>query len=91
MLVDWNPFARASLWAILDFIGERNVSAAQDLYDAIEAATEGLPQHPYLYRPGRVAGTREIVVHPNYIAVYRVTSQIEILNVLHARQQYPKS
>lgn len=90
MLVDWNPVARASLWTILDFISERNVFAAQDLYDAIATATEALPQHPYLYRPGRVAGTREIVVHPNYIVVYRVTSGIEIVNVLHARQQYPQ-
>lgn len=89
MLVDWNPVARSSLWTILDFISERNVFAAQDLYDAIATATEALPQHPYLYRPGRVAGTREIVVHPNYIVVYRVTSSIEIVNVLHARQQYP--
>lgn len=89
MLVEWNPVARASLWTILDFIGERNVFAAQDLYDAIANATEALPKHPDLYRPGRVAGTREMVVHPNYIGVYRVTSGIEILNVLHARQQYP--
>jgi len=49
-----------------------------------------LPQHPYLYRPGLVAGTREIVVHPNYVVIYRVTiSAIEIINVLHSRQQYP--
>ncbi|MCY7307237.1 MAG: type II toxin-antitoxin system RelE/ParE family toxin [Rhodoferax sp.] len=89
MLVDWNPVARASLRAILDYIGDRNDSAAQDLYEAIEAATQALPLHPYLYRPGRVAGTREIVVHPNYIVVYRVARQIEIVNVLHARQQYP--
>lgn len=89
MLVDWNPLARASLRAILDYIGDRNVLAAQDLYEAIEAATEALPLHPYLYRPGRVAGTREIVVHPNYIVVYRVAGQIEIVNVLHARRQYP--
>jgi len=43
-----------------------------------------------LYRPGLVAGTREIVVHPNYVVIYRVTiSAIEIINVLHSRQQYP--
>ena len=89
MLVEWNPVARSALRTILDFISERNVFASQDLYDAISTATEALPQHPYLYRLGRVSGTREIVVHPNYIVVYRVTSQIEILNVLHARQRYP--
>ncbi len=91
MLVDWNPLARASLQTILDFIADRNVSAAQDLLQVIEAAAEALPLHPYLYRSGRVPGTREIVVHPNYIVVYRVADKVEILNVLHARQQYPKA
>jgi len=29
-------------------------------------------------------------VHPNYVVIYRVTiSAIEIINVLHSRQQYP--
>ena len=89
MLVAWNPVARAALRSILDFISERNALAALQLFEAISTATEALPQHPYLYRPGRVPGAREMVVHPNYIVVYRVTHAIEILNVLHARQQYP--
>ena len=52
-------------------------------------ATNRIIENPYLYRPGRIAGTREAVVHPNYILVYRVTGTIEILAVLHARQRYP--
>lgn len=89
MRVEWKPEARADLWNILDYIGERHVVAASDLSQAIEAATSALPQHPYLYRLGRVAGTREIVVHPNYLVVYQVTDRIEIVSVLHARQEYP--
>nr|WP_259640053.1 type II toxin-antitoxin system RelE/ParE family toxin [Pseudomonas syringae] len=51
---------------------------------------EALPLHPYIHRPGRVPGTREAVVHPNYLVVYRVgTERISILDVLHARQEYP--
>ena len=75
--------------AILDFIADRNLPAAHALLFAIKTATEALPLHPYLHRPGRVAGTRQIVVHPNYIVVYRVAARIEIVNVLHSRQQYP--
>lgn len=90
MLIEWRPEARAELWQILNYIGDRNVAAAIDLSQAIEAATSALPEHPYLYRFGRVPGTREIVVHPNYLVVYQVTDRIEIVSVLHARQQYPE-
>ena len=45
---------------------------------------------PYLFRSGRVSGAREHVVHPNYIVVYQVGEDvIDILRVLHSRQQYP--
>ncbi|WP_412071480.1 type II toxin-antitoxin system RelE/ParE family toxin [Pseudomonas sp. FEN] len=43
-----------------------------------------------LYKKGRLAGTREIVVLPNYVMVYSITnSSIEILRVMHARQKRP--
>ncbi|HEX4548970.1 type II toxin-antitoxin system RelE/ParE family toxin [Pseudomonas sp.] len=89
MQVDWRPEARTQLWQTLNYIADRNAVAASQLNAAIEAATSALPLHPYLYRFGKVAGTREIVVHPNYVVVYRVTDRIEILNLLHARQAYP--
>ncbi|SCC95931.1 protein of unknown function [Thiomonas sp. X19] len=38
--------------------------------------------NPYLYRAGRIPGTRELVAHPNYIVVYQVTERLEVLNVL---------
>jgi toxin ParE1/3/4 len=90
MLVEWRPQARESLQSLLTYIADRNQSAARALADDIERATSALPEHPYLYRHGRVAGTRDLVVHPNYRIVYRVTlSSIEVINVLHARQKYP--
>ena len=70
MLVEWRPLARAQLSEILEYISDRNLVAASELYKNIEAAISALPQHPYLYRFGRVPGTREIVVHPNYLVVY---------------------
>lgn len=33
--------------------------APEALISAIEETAEALPQHPYLYRHGRVLGTRE--------------------------------
>jgi len=85
----WRAEARADLLAIITYIADRNVPAAERLHAAIEHTAEQLPAHPYIHRPGRVAGTREAVVHPNYILVYRVADAIEVLAVLHARQQYP--
>jgi addiction module RelE/StbE family toxin len=83
----WRAEARADLFTILSYIAERNAPAAERLLAAIEHVAERLPDHPYLHRPGRVAGTREAVVHPNYILVYRVAEAVEIVAVLHARQQ----
>ncbi|MEG8020361.1 type II toxin-antitoxin system RelE/ParE family toxin [Sphingomonas aerolata] len=85
----WTDDATRDLLAIADYIGPRNFAAAQRLIAAIRHTAETLPDHPYIYRPGRIAGTREAVVHPNYVLVYRVTGTIEILAVLHARQRYP--
>jgi len=53
-------------------------------------SAQSLPLMSYLFRLGRVPGTREHVVHPNYIVVYQVGDDvIDILRVLHSRQQYP--
>lgn len=43
-----------------------------------------------MYRSGRREGTRELVVHPNYIVVYVVREDaVEIVSVLHTRREYP--
>jgi addiction module RelE/StbE family toxin len=75
---------------IIDYIEQRNAVAAQSLHAAIVQFAENLPRMPYLFRLGRVVGTREIVVHPNYILVYQVGGEaIDVLRILHSRQQYP--
>ena len=88
--VSWLETASRDLDEILGYIEDRNLLAALNLQQEIEHAVSQLPQHPYLYRLGRVPGTRELVVHPNYLVVYRLTADaIEIIDVLHSRQQYP--
>lgn len=43
-----------------------------------------------MHRPGRIIGTREAVVHPNYILVYEVgIDAVEVMSVVHSRRQYP--
>jgi len=88
--VVWLETASKDLDEILGYIEERNLLAALNLQESIEYAVSQLPFHPYLYRLGRVSGTRELVVHPNYLVIYRVcVSSIEIINIMHSRQQYP--
>lgn len=88
--LEWRQSARADLLAIIDYISDDNPDAAQQLKDNIEALAAALLDHPQLYRAGRVAGTREMVVRPNYVVVYAVTDDaITILRVLHAAQQWP--
>ena len=90
MRVRWRPVAEADRDAILDHIARDNPVAAIELGDAIERRVAALPQHPKLYRVGRVRGTRELVVHPNYVLVYRIArDEIQILRVLHSAQQWP--
>ncbi|UEM05047.1 type II toxin-antitoxin system RelE/ParE family toxin [Skermanella rosea] len=89
-VLEWRETARADLLAILDYISDDNLDAAQRLKNDIEAKTAKLPEHPKLYRTGRVAGTREMVVRTNYVVVYTEdTRAVTILRVLHAAQQWP--
>ena len=90
MKVRWRPAAEADRDGIIDYIAKDDPVAAIDLGDAIDRRVAELPQQPKLYRMGRVRGTREMVVHPNYIVVYRIVrGEIEILRVLHSAQEWP--
>jgi toxin ParE1/3/4 len=90
--VEWKSEALDDLATIYVYIEERNPKAARELYEMITQSAEKLPQMPYLFRRGRVNGTREYVVHPNYILIYQVKAQhIEIVRVMHAKQEYPKN
>ena len=87
----WLPSARDDLRQIVAYIAKENIPAARRLKIRIETSVLALSEHPYLYPPSdRGSGLREIVVHPNYIVLYRVaTSSIEIANIVHARRQFP--
>jgi toxin ParE1/3/4 len=88
--LEWRAAARADLLAIIEFLSDDNPAAAQRLKDDIEERVGKLPEHPKLYRAGRVAGTREMVVRPNYIVIYKEDARtISILRVLHAARQWP--
>ena len=49
-----------------------------------------LPANPYAGRPGRVEGTRELVVHESDIVAYEVTDAVYILTVRHSARLWPE-
>ena len=88
--LEWKASAVADLMAIVDYISDDNPDAALALMDEIQGKVEQLPVHPKRCRPGRVNGTRELVVRPNYIVVYAETPEaVTVLRVLHATQMWP--
>ena len=89
-ILEWRETARADLLAIVDYISDDNPDAAQRLKDDIEAKAAKLPEHPKLYRAGRVPGTREMVVRSNSVVIYTEDARaVTVLRVLHAAQQWP--
>jgi plasmid stabilization system protein ParE len=69
-VLSWRKTARADLLAIVEHVAGDNPDAAQALKDEIETRVSELVRFPQMYTLGRVAGTREMVVHRNYIVVY---------------------
>jgi addiction module RelE/StbE family toxin len=89
--VEWRESARSDLLAIVDYISDDNPDAAQRLLTEIIDKASQLAEHPRLYQAGRVPGTREVLVHRNYIIVYAENERlITILRVLHAAQNWPR-
>ncbi|MDP6785770.1 MAG: type II toxin-antitoxin system RelE/ParE family toxin [Rhodospirillales bacterium] len=91
MRVEWLPEAERNRESQIAYIARRNPWAAIDLGDAIEAAVARLAENPKSARPGRVAGTRELVVTGTpFVVIYRVEpAAVVILRLLHGAQSWP--
>ena len=94
MEIKWLKTALQNLNDEAEYIAQDNPTAAQLVVHRIVTAIKLLSDNPTLGRPGRIHGTRELVV-PNtrYIVPYRVKPQnqtIEILRVFHASRRLPK-
>lgn len=91
MPVRWMKMALADRERIAEYIAENGSLIAARKLDAEFVAKAKVAAHrPKLYRAGRVRGTREMVVRPNYVMIYRIEVEtIVVLRVLHATQQRP--
>lgn len=90
--VRWTKRALRRLDQIGDYIAKDNPDAAAAVVTRIMAAVDALAIHPAMGRPGRIAGTRELVFpSAPYIVAYRVTpDSVDILTVMHTAQKWPE-
>jgi plasmid stabilization system protein ParE len=90
MIIRWTTPARRTPVAQIGLIAQNNPDAAERVHDAMIAAVERFAHNPHLGRPGKVTGTRELVVarFPSYIIVYRLTTtEVRITTIWHGRQK----
>lgn len=92
MNVVWSPRAIRHLIAIREFIEKDSDGNAAAIAGRILAAIEILRVQPQMGRPGRLTGTRELVVSGTpYIVPYRVRRErLELLAVIDGRRQWPR-
>ena len=74
-----------------EHIASENPAAAGRVVSLIRAAVARLSATPAIGRPGRVDGTRELVIAGTpYIVPYRVKGDaVQIITVLHGTQKWP--
>jgi toxin ParE1/3/4 len=91
MFLEWSVFALADRDAIFETIEADSPRAAASIDDRVRARVEGLERFPEMGRPGRIEGTRELVISGTpYIAAYRIVGDtVRILRLLHGAQQWP--
>ena len=94
MKVLWLDRAEADLDEILDYLVGHDPGAAVRNYQFIRHRVGLLGDYPGLGRPGRVVGTRELVIPQTpYVVAYTVdqaSDAVVILRVLHGARLWPE-
>ncbi len=91
MPVVWRASALADVGRMVHYIDSDNPVAAKRVGRELLLAGDSFMIFPRRGRPGGLDGTRELVVTPPYLIVYRVsgTDMVTILRVWHAAQDRP--
>lgn len=92
MRVRWLRKALRNLDEEAGYIANDDSAAARIVVERVLSAVAMLAQQPDMGRPGRVPGTRELVVpRTRYIVPYRVRGDaVEILRVFHTSRRLPQ-
>ena len=91
MRIVWTPRAQRNLRDAARYLAQFNPPAALSTVRTIRAAPRHLLEYPASGRPGRLDGTRELVIAgTSYILPYRVHGDsIQVLAVMHTSRQWP--
>jgi len=91
MKVVWSLRAIRHLAYVRQYIEKDSERNAALVAKGILNAVDLLQAHPEIGRPGRIVGTRELVVTETpYIIPYRVRRErLELIGVFHGRQKWP--
>lgn len=85
----WTTQAIEDRESIYAFIEADNPAAALALDTLFGQKSSRLGEHPNIGRNGRVANTREWVLHSNYILVYDIVdTQVRVLRLLHTARAH---
>jgi len=92
MKIKWVRLALTDLDEAAAFISQDNPQAAERIVKRIRDAARLLSDQPDAGRPGRVHGTRELVIADTpFILPYRVVQNtVQILRVLHGSRSWPE-
>jgi addiction module RelE/StbE family toxin len=88
----WTKLAELDLNRIAEYIGQDSpAAAARVVLELIDQTETSLTSHAAIGRPGRIIGTRELVIGSlPYVIPYRVRDgDIEVLRVLHTSRRWP--
>ena len=92
MRLNWARDAASDLDSIEEYIGRDNPEAALRTLSEIVRQVEILTEHPGIGRPGRVEGTRELVIAglPYVVAYLHRGDTVTVLRVVHGAMKWPK-
>lgn len=91
MRVLWTAGAADDLENIADYLFDKTPLHAERLVRSLYQAVVELKRFPNRGRPGKKAGTRELVVRSlPYVVIYQVRSDaVYIARILHGGQKWP--
>jgi addiction module RelE/StbE family toxin len=90
VIVVWTPEAeqdRADIW---EYIAADSPQAAVRMDLLFSNAAGRLADHPKLGKPGKIAGTRELLPHESYRLIYEIDGEtVWVLTLVYTARQWP--